>query len=484
VSLLEGSRGNIVGVDGGYVMLRDDETNLHLSRLLGDGTLLSSSIVGPGPVGFPRLATRDGRIVSSWEPFPDENHTRVCVARFDAFTPTLCSTVSAGLQHDPSIGTASTSILAVWSDTSNGRDNVRGLLSPVSTLPLVSAGAGISVSDASSTPAAERRADGTVAVAWSEYNQSSKHFEVHLGGRSSQGGKLAERAVFSNGFDQTIPAMAAGSGRTMALWEEGAAGSSKIRMTIVDDATKSVVATLPLADGTAPSLSFDGKEWLAAWQSPSGVIRYALIDSDGNAVASGALPGTAGTSFFQTAPAVTWSGKTFFVAWHETAGAAPGFQAGESIKMASFDPGGALPVATTLDAADAGLASPSAASSGGRLLVSWGTPAGTLRQMLFDAAGKQLGALIEFASPFAVSRSRTHAMASGFATLAGSRIALTSSDGRALDSFDVPETAAGGDFAVDAANRFILVYSRTFATPSIATFAQTIGLPRRHASDR
>ena len=151
--------------------------------------------------------------------------------------------------------------------------------------------------------------------------------------------------------------------------------------------------------------------------------------------------------------------------------------------MATVTAAGATSAGLALDSADAGLAAPSVAANGSRLLVSWGTPSGTLRQALFDDGGKQLGKLIDFPWPYAVVRTRTRAMAGGFATLAGSRIALTSTEGRSLDAFDVPEIAAGGDFAVDTANRFSLVYSRSVGKALIATFAQTIGLPRRRPSN-
>jgi hypothetical protein len=213
------------------------------------------------------------------------------------------------------------------------------------------------------------------------------------------------------------------------------------------------------------------------------VIRFALIDSDGHSIASGAMPAETLASSFQTAPAVAWSGKTFLVTWREAVAAGSGLPAGERIEMATVTAAGATSAGLALDSADAGLSAPSVAASGARLLVSWGTPSGTIRQALFDSGGKQFGKLIDVPWPYAVSRTRTHAMPGGFATLAGSRIALTSTEGRSLDAFDVPEAAAGGDFAVDAANRFSLIYSRSTGNALIATFAQTIGLPRRHSSD-
>jgi hypothetical protein len=483
LNLLGGGRGNISAFDTGYVALWDDNTNLHFGQLRNDGTTISASIVAPGNNGFPRLAQRNGRIVSSWESEPDSTHTRVCTARFDTQMGPFCSAVSANLQHDPSIATSLTSTLAVWADQSNLRDSVRVLVTPASEVPQVRGGAGRSVSDLSSTPAAEKRTDGSIAVGWSEYNQTTKHTEIRLGGRSSKGETLIQRAVFADDFDQALPAMAAGAGRTMVLWEEGPGESSNIRMAIVSDATKSVIATLQLAAGSAPSVAFDGKEWLAAWQSPSGVIRFALLNSDGNTIGSGAMPAETPSSSTQSSPAVAWSGKNFLMTWRETVAIAPFLSPGERIDVATVDTAGVVSASTTLDFAEAGLASPSVAASGNRMLVSWGTPAVTVRQALFDDAGKQLGGVIDFPWPYAVSHTRTHAMQNGFATFAGSRIALTSSDGRALDAFDVPDIAAGGELAVDSSTRLVLFYSRAIGNLTVATFAQSIDMSRRRASN-
>jgi len=481
VSTLKASRGNIVPFDDGYALIWDDETNLHYGQLSAAGEMLSTQIVGPGSLGFPRLATRDRRLVASWEAFLDDTHTRICSARFETIFQPVCSAVSANLQHDPSIGTASASILVAWSDrrSSGSRDAIRVLRTPVSEAPHVEAGLGRSISDPSSTPAVERLSDGSLAVAWNEYNQKTKHTEIHLGGRTKFGGNVADRALFANDLDQTLPAIAAGAGRTMALWEEGPAGSTNIRMTIINDATKAVIATLPLADGSAPAVAFDGKEWLAVWQSPLRVIRFALINSDGSVIASGAMPAETINSSIQTAPAVVWNGKGFFVTWRETVAPGAGVVAGERIELSTVNTAGFASPSRTLDRADAGMAAPSLAANGSRLLVSWGTPSGTLRQMLFDDAGKPLSAFIDFALPSAVSSTRTHAMPNGytiFAALAGSRIAFTSADGRALETFDVPDETAGGDFVVDPNGRFEMIYTRLNGS-FISTVAQTVGVP-------
>jgi len=489
LSTLKATRGNIVPFDDGYVLIWDDETNLHYGRLSAAGQMLSTQIAGPGSLGFPRLATRDRRVVASWEAFVDDTHTRICTARFETIFQPVCSAVSESLQHDPSIGTASASILVAWSDRRStvSRDAVRVLLTPVSEVPHVEAGLGRSISDPSSTPAVERLSDGSLAVAWNEYNQKTKHTEIHLGGRTRSGGNVADRALFANDLDQTLPAIAAGAGRTMALWEEGPAESTSIRMTIINDATKAVIATLPLAAGSAPALAFDGKEWLAVWQSPLRVIRFALINSDGSVISSGAMPAETINSSIQTAPAVIWNGKSFFVTWREAVAPGAGVIPGERIELATVNTAGFASPSRTLDTADAGMAAPSIAANGNRLLVSWGTPSGTLRQMLFDDAGKPLSAFIDFALPFAVSSTRTHAMPSGyavFAALAGHRIALTSADGRALETFDVPDETTGGDFVVDPNGRFEMIYTR-LTGPFITTAAQTVGVPlgpRKRAS--
>src|SRR5258707_1465598 len=124
-------------------------------------------------------------------------------------------------------------------------------------------------------------------------------------------------------------------------------------MTILNDATKAVIATLPLSAGSSPSVAFDGKECLATWQSPSGVIRFALFNSDGNAIASGAMPAETPASSFQAAPAVAWSGKTFFVTWRETIAPGSGLFPGERIEVATVNTSGVASVSRTLDGAHA-----------------------------------------------------------------------------------------------------------------------------------
>ena len=477
---LKGARGNIVGVEGGYAMILDDEINLSFMRLRADGTTISTSVVGPGSNGFPRLATRDGRIVGSWESMPDASHTRVCTARIDLFAQPVCSAVTAGVQHDPAIATSSTSVLLAWAETTNGRDTVRVLAKPLPDVPRADLGAGRSADVAPPVPAVERRGDGAIAAAWSEYNQTTKHFEIHLGGLTSKNVKLADRVVFATAFDQTTPAIAAGSGRTMVLWTEGA--PDKIRMTIVDDASKAIIATLPLGAGSAPAVAFDGKDWLATWQS-NGNVQFALVDSDGHILSSGAMLPLLATpiALLQMSPAVAWSGKTFFVAWREST---PAGQTPEArFELATISASGSASLPLTLDVADA-FAAPSIAANGDRVLVSWGRPGNTLRQALFDSTGKQLGKFIDFSWPDAVTHLHTHAMAGGFVTLTQNHLALTGTDGIALGTIDIPALPATGDFTVDPANVLTFIYSRTAGLGTTANFAQSLGLPRRRPQNR
>jgi hypothetical protein len=481
---LKGARGNIVGVDGGYAMILDDEVNLTYSRLRADATPISASVVAAGGNGFPRLATREGRLVASWESIPDSSHTRVCTARLDIATQPVCSAVTAGLQHDPAIATSSTSVLSAWSENTNAHDTVRVLATPLSDTPRVALGAGRSADIAPPVPAVERRSDGSIAAAWTEYNQATTHFEVHLGGMTAKGARLPDRAVFATAFDQPSPVMAAGAGRTIVLWTEGT-DPAKIRMTIVDDASKTVIATLPLANGVAPAVIFDGKEWLVTWQSrvDSAVVQFAFVNSDGGVLVSGTMPSIAASpiALSQTSPAVAGSGAAFFVAWRESA--PRGQPAADRIQLSTISAAGAPSLPLTLDSADAALAPPSVASNGNRVLVSWGRPGNTLRQALFDSTGKQLGKFIDYPWPDIIGSLRTHAMAGGFATLAGNRVALTSTDGTALGTMDVAAPLADGDFTVDATNLFTFIYSRTNGK-NAANFAQTIGLPRRRPQNR
>ncbi|HXA16890.1 MAG TPA: hypothetical protein VN380_07860 [Thermoanaerobaculia bacterium] len=470
---LNGPHAGIAGTDGGYALIWDDNSNLRSARLRADGTMVSTSTLYLGHANFPALAARDGRIVAAWQ----TNQFSICAARIDTASQPLCSN---RVQHDPAIGIASNSVLVAWSDRSDEGDAIRVAVSSSGDAPQTDSNLGRVISDPlPSVPAAERRVDGALTVAWTEYSQFTKQFEVHLGGIDSKGARLDDRVVFATALDQGSPVITAGAGRTMILWTEGA--EPKIRMTIVDDLSGALIATLPLPPGVAPSAAFDGKEWIVTWQSgaESPVVRFAIVNSDGFVLSSGAVPATSTASPAQSAPAAAWSGKAFFLTWLESA--APGQTAANRVQLSTINAAGVPSAPVTLDSADVLPGSPSIASNGGHVLVSWGRPVNTLRQALFDSDGKQLGKFIDFDWPNALTRTRTHPMGTGFATLAGRRVAMTSTDGVGLDTIDIPLAISVGDFVVDLANRFTFIYSRLVGYASSANFAQTISLslPRR-----
>jgi hypothetical protein len=463
---LDGPHARVAGVDGGYALIWDDRSNLRSARLRLDGTFISTSTIFLGQALFQRLAARDGRIVAAWQ----TNHSTICTARIDTASQPRCSNER---QHDPAIGTASRSVLLAWSDRSVEGDAIRVAVSSSGDAPQAGSTTGRIISDPLlPAPAALRRADGSVTAAWTEFNQSNKHFAVRIGGIDSKGIRVADRVVFAEAVDQGSPVLSAGAGRTMILWPEGT--EPKIRVGIIDDLSGALIATLSLPSGIAPSAAFNGKEWLVTWQSSEdSVARFAIVNSDGFVLSSGAAPATT-ASPAQSAPAAAWSGKAFFLAWLES----------NRVQLSTINAAGVPSAPVTLDSADAFRGSPSIASNGGRVLVSWGRPGNTLRQALFDSGGKQLGKFIDFAWPNALTRTTTRAMTGGFATLAGSRVAMTSTEGVALDTIDLPPAVGSGDFFVDPANRFTFIYARFFGYASSANFAQTIGLPRRRPQNR
>lgn len=474
---LNGPHAGVAGIDGGYAMIWDDTSNLRSARLRADGTMLSTSTstVYLGRAAPLSLAARDGRIVAAWQ----TNQFSICAARIDNASLPLCSN---RVQHDPAIAIASKSVLVAWSDRSDEGDAIRVAVSSSGDAPQTDSNLGTLISDLQPpVPAAERRVDGSLTVAWSEYSQFTKQVEVHLGGIDSKGARVADRVVFATALDQGSPVIAAGAGRTMILWTEGT--EPKVRMTIVDDLSGALIATLSLPPGLAPSAAFNGKEWIVTWQSgvDSGVVRFAIVNSDGFVLSSGAVPATSTASPAQSAPAAAWSGKAFFLTWLESA--PPGQTAANRVQLSTISASGVPSAPITLDSVDVLPGSPSIAGNGGHVLVSWGRPVNTLRQALFDSDGKQLGKFIDFVGPNAVTRTRTRAMTAGFATLAGRRVAMTSTDGVGLDTIDIPPAIGVGDFVVDPANRFTFIYSRLVGYASSANFAQTISLslPRRRA---
>jgi len=477
-ALLNGPHAAITGVSGGYALIWDDRSDLRSARMSADGTLSNSAIFARGHIDLPSAASRDGRTVAAWQRKADATRSVVCTSSLDAFLEPRCSNE---WQHDATISISSTTTFLTWADRSTDGDVMRAAVAPLSDTPLAGSAAGRRISD-SFPPAAERRSDGSVGAVWAEYSKAANHSQVHLGGLTNQGTKLADRVVFASAADQTSPIVSAGAARSMLLWTEGALESPKIRMTIVDDATNAVIATLPLAAGIAPSAAFDGKEWLVALESTAttSAVQFAIVNSDGAVLSSGSMPVSTATPV-HSEPSVAWSGKSFFLMWRESA--APGQPLADRIELSAISAGGAASAPLTLDSVDGALGLPSLASNGDRVLASWGRPGNVLRQALFDSSGKQLGKVIDFAWPTRVTRTRSRAMPEGFAALAGGRIALTSSAGVALDTIDVPQIGTG-DFVVDPSDRFTFIYSRPLGNATSVIAAQSISLPRRRPQNR
>jgi hypothetical protein len=463
----EGPYTNIANVDGGYLLLSGNVgTPLRTTRLRADGTTISTSPFYVQPQHFPSMAARGGRILAAWL----TDKSSVCITRIDIASQPACSNPQLR-QGGPVIGMASNSVLFAWRDTASDGDVLRVATSS-GDAPQVDNNAGRIISDHLPAPSVVRRVDGTVTAAWTEYNPAKKQSEVRIGGISSKGLKLADRVVFATPLDQGSPVVSAGAGRTAILWTEGT--EPKIRMSIVDDLSGALIATLSLPAGITPSAAFNGTEWLVTWQSTTdGVVRFAIVNSDGFVLRSGAAPVTT-ASPSQSAPAAAWSGKTYFLAWLDA----------NRVQISTINAAGAPSAPVTLDSRDIFPGSLSIAGNGNRMLVAWGRTGNILRQAVFDADGNQLGKFIDFAWPDMLTRTRTHAMPIGFATLAGAHVALTSADGVGLDTLEVPAAVGAGDFVVDPANRFTFIYPRLIGRGSSANFAQTIGLPRRHPQNR
>lgn len=466
---LEGPYARIASIDGGYFVLWGDiGGTLHATLLRANGTTISTSLFYLRPPFLPSVAARDGRIMAAWQ----TDQSSICTARIDNKSQPVCSSPQQH-QGSPVIGMASSSVLLAWRDTANDGDAIRVAVSSSGDAPQADNSVGRIISDPQlPVPAAVRRADGAVTAAWTEYNAAKKQSEVRIGGISSKGIKLADRVVFATPLDQGSPVLSAGAGRTAVLWTEGT--DPKIRMSIIDDASGSLIATLSLPPGVAPSAAFNGREWLVTWQSTTdGMVRFAIVNSDGFVLSSGAAPATT-VPPAHSSPAAAWSGKTFFLAWLDS----------NRVQISTINAAGTPSAPVTLDSRDIFPGTLSMAGNGNRVLVAWGRTGNILRQAVFDADGKQVGKFIDFAWPDTLTRTRTHAMPIGFATLAGAHVAMTSADAVALDTLEVPAAVGAGDFVVDPANRFTFIYPRLIGRGSSANFAQTIGLARRRPQNR
>ena len=465
---LDGPYTRIVNIDGGYFFLWGDVGGpLRTTRLRADGTIISTSPFYLQPPFFPSVAARDGRIIAAWT-----GQSSVCTARIDTASQPVCSNLKQQ-QASPVIGMASNAVLLAWRDVASDGDVIRVAVSSSGDAPQADNNLGRIISDRQlPAPAAVRRPDGAVTVAWTEYNPTKKQSEVRIGGINSKGVKLADRVVFATPLDQGSPVISAGAGRTAILWTEGT--EPKIRMTIIDDVSGStgrhVVASAGYHSVRRVQRQGMARDLAIA---TDGVARFAIVSGDGFVLASGVAPATT-VSPFQSTPVAAWSGKSFFLAWLES----------NRVQISTISAAGAPSAPVTLDSRDIFPGSLSIAGNGNRVLVAWGRTGNILRQAVFDADGKQVGKFIDFAWPETLTRTRTHATPIGFATLAGAHVALTSADAVALDTLDVPAAVAAGDFVVDPANRFTFIYPRLIGRASSANFAQTIGLARRRPQNR
>lgn len=485
----------------GYELVWGDASGVHEASLDAAGHVLRNVDLFDGAEFISDLSVSEagGGFLASWITESDPSHTRICTSRFGSGAPRVsCS--ERQMQFGATVAASASTALLAWIDRSTGIDDVRIDLTPFGGIPQALPDDRIvsEVAQQQTSPVTFRLSDGSSLVAWSEYNSAKRRTEVRLGGADRNGNALPDRAVLPSERDQFGPALSvADDGRILVVWAEGTIFEPALRgAVIVADKTTSL---LELGAGYAPSIAYDGSDWLVVWQTKpwgyNGDVRTTLVTSFGQDLSKGGLP-IAPNGSSQTSPDAVWTGRNFIVVWRESvSGSFPA----DRVEQAVIDRNGmpSAPIAVGQTPA-AGLLSPSIAASGSRVLITWiadfqGAFPAQVRGVVFDNYGDDIqstaGRPLSLTGKYGAVYARSRAGNSGFvvavsALLAETLLFFVTPDGQLSSTLYFPFTRP--DFAAGALPDLTLVYSRPVVRdeglgPTSRVFVTTLNFARRRS---
>ena len=298
-----------------------DAAGVHAARLGADGIVADRVEL---QTGVSATGVGIGGDVASWFPYvpgPSNPTVSICTARIRVDPQTTCSPYAFAARGAAVAQSASTNVLA-WIDGAGSTEDIRLDVTPRPVLPLPQATDPILsvAAQAQTSPVIERAPEGGSLVAWSEYNSAVRRTEIRMADIAADGTVRREWPVAASSRDQFGPAISpAADGDILVVWSEGSQFDAALRGAIVT--TNSDRATvIEIGTGMAPSVAFNGGEWLVVWQTKpwgyNGSVRSSIVDHSGVWTPGGLPIAPDGSS--QTEPAVVWSGRSFAVVWRET----------------------------------------------------------------------------------------------------------------------------------------------------------------------
>ena len=237
---------------------------------------------------------------------------------------------AANYQTVPSVAFDGTNYLVAWQDTRSGVGNPDIYGARVSQAGVVLDLAGIAISTAAYYESAPSVAfDGTnYLVAW-EDGRSGTNYDIY-GARVSQAGAVLDPAgiaISTAASNQTVSSVTFGGTNYLVAWADLRVDGSTFdiygarvnQAGVVLDLAGIAISTAANSQA-APSVAFDGTNYLVAWQDArSGTtadIYGARVNQAGTVLDSAGIPISTAPNT-QAAPSVAFDGTNYLVVWQD-----------------------------------------------------------------------------------------------------------------------------------------------------------------------
>lgn len=282
---------------GVYAIAQRTDAGLAVTHLQPNGTILDTTAYPAAPVLTTLTAASmtwsDGAFVVALAYGPQAG--RLCIVRLEGSGKLDC--LSEGYPvRSVSLAANDQKLLVAWSETHGATDRVQTafLPGPVDVASVQR--------QPQNDPSMVPDANGETIV-WSEPDAMPR---VMLGGVNRNGTVRPPRVL---GSPVAGPArIARGNDRAIAVWSTGGPSAQIYGREIFDDGT--LAPAFLLAEGTDPSIAFNGQNWVLAWRSNAVHIMASYVDVQIHWVLWPLELANPGTS-----PAIASRGNDFLVAW-------------------------------------------------------------------------------------------------------------------------------------------------------------------------
>jgi hypothetical protein len=248
----------------------------------------------------------------------------------DSLGIVISSSADPYTQSSPSVAFDGTNYFAVWTDERNGNQDIFGarvdqagmILDPISIAI---------TTDTNNQYSSSVAFDGTnYLVVWTDERNFSVTYTDIYGTRVSQSGFVLDPAgiVISNGiYDQESPVVAFDNLNYLVVWEDRRNGNynrdiygTRVNQSGVILEPAGIAISNSQDNQEAPSIAFDGNNYLAVWQDYRSGDDYNIfgtrISPNGTVLEPGGIP-ISTSSRYQESSSVTFNGSNYLVVWQD-----------------------------------------------------------------------------------------------------------------------------------------------------------------------